>query len=70
MAVSKLLYPQIAHTFYTTSCSVEKDIRTIVKVCWERGNRDHLQQLSIYPLSKRPAVGEFLDILVVYLKQS
>ena len=34
LAVSKLLYPQIAKYFHTTSSSVERDIRTAVKVCW------------------------------------
>ena len=70
LAVSKLLYPQIAHSFQTTSCSVDRDMRTIIKVCWERGNRNHLQSLAMYPLDTRPTVGEFLDILVASLKDS
>ena len=68
LSVSKLLYPQIARTFQTTSCSVERDIRTIVKVCWDRGNQAHLKSLAMYPLDSRPTVGEFLDIMVAYLK--
>lgn len=70
LSVSKLLYPQIAHVFYTTSCSVERDMRTIINVCWERGGRNYLQHIALYPLSKRPSVGEFLNILIYYLKCS
>lgn len=64
LSVSKLLYPQIAKTFYTTSSSVERDIRTAIKICWERGNKERLRQIALYPLLKKPTSGEFLDILV------
>ena len=33
LSVSKLLYPQIARMFRTTSASVERDLRTVIKVC-------------------------------------
>ena len=69
LSVSKLLYPQIAHMYCTTSCSVERDLRTIVNVCWERGNRDFLQEIALHTLTARPPSGEFIDILVAYLKQ-
>ncbi len=67
LSVSKLLYPQIARTFCTTSCSVERDIRTVIKVCWERGNREYLRKLALYPLPDRPPASEFIDILVAHL---
>ena len=68
LSVSKLLYPQIARTFCTTSCSVERDIRTVIKVCWERGNKEYLRELAIYPLADRPPASEFIDILVAHLR--
>ncbi len=67
LSVSKLLYPQIAKTFYTSSSSVERDIRTVVNICWERGNQNLLRQITLYPLSKKPTSGEFLDILVGHI---
>lgn len=70
LSVSKLLYPQIAQIYRTTSCSVERDIRTVVKVCWERGNKIYLQELAMHTLNTRPTSGEFLDILVGHLKQT
>lgn len=33
LSVSKLLYPQIAKNYHTTSSSVERDIRTVIRVC-------------------------------------
>ena len=69
LSISKLLYPQIAHTFQTTRYSVERNIRTVIKVCWERGNRNHLKTLAMYPLENRPTASEFLDILVAHLKE-
>lgn len=69
LGVSKLLYPEIARTFQTTACSVERNLRTVVSVCWERGNRELLENISLYPLSGKPTTGEFLDIITSYLNQ-
>ncbi len=70
LSISKLLYPEIAKAYYTTSCSVERDIRTIIKICWERGNRDLLEDIAMHTLIYRPTTGEFLDILVAHLKHN
>lgn len=70
LSVSKLLYPEIAHTYQTSASSVERNLRTVVSVCWERGNRPLLESISLCPLSSKPTIGEFLDILTEYLKDS
>lgn len=70
LAISKLLYPEIARQFDTTSSSVERDIRTVVSTCWERGNRLYLQEISLHPLQAKPTSGEFLDILVSHLRRT
>lgn len=67
LSVSKLLYPQIARMYCTTSSSVERDLRTVIKVCWERGNKEYLKKLAMHPLDSRPTSGEFIDILVAYI---
>lgn len=67
LSVSKLLYPEIARAFCTTSCSVERDIRTVIKVCWDRGNKIFLQKIAMHPLDTRPTAGEFIDIIVGYI---
>ncbi len=70
LAISKLLYPEIARQFDTTSSSVERDIRTVVSTCWERGNRLYLQEIALHPLQAKPTSGEFLDILVSHLRRT
>lgn len=69
LAVSKLLYPRIAKEFQATSSSVERNIRTVIKVCWERGNRLYLQEIALHPLLYRPTSSEFFDILVGHLNR-
>ena len=69
LSVSKLLYPQIAKNYHTTSSSVERDIRTVIRVCWERGNRRLLQEIALRPLDSQPTPSEFLDILTAHLRQ-
>ena len=64
LSIGKLLYPQVAKQFNTTLGSVERDIRTVIQVCWDRGNKDYLQNIALSPLTTRPTAGEFLDILV------
>ena len=68
LSVSKLLYPQIAQIYRTTSCSVERDIRTVVRICWERGDKNLLENIAMHSLEHRPTTGEFIDILVGYIK--
>jgi two-component system response regulator (stage 0 sporulation protein A) len=68
LSVGKTLYPQIAKQYQTTASSVERDIRTVIKVCWEKGNRSLLEDIALRPLKLRPAAGEFIDILTAHLK--
>lgn len=69
LAISKQLYPEIARKYKTTVGSVERDIRTVIRVCWENGY-DQLQSYSFRPLHIRPTAGEFFDILVAYLSRN
>lgn len=69
LSISKLLYPQIASTYKTSVSSVERDLRTVINICWERGNRSLLEDISLYPLTTKPTTGEFLDIITGHLRQ-
>lgn len=69
LSVSKMLYPQIAEHFYTTSYSVERDLRTVIKVCWDRGNKKLLQEIALRPLYNKPPSSEFFYILTAHIKQ-
>ena len=47
-SVTKLLYPEIAKTYKTTSQKVERAIRNAIEVSWSRGNTDTMQELFGY----------------------
>ena len=70
LSISKLLYPIIAKEFNTTLSSVERDIRTVVQVCWDKGNKSLLQDIAYRPLYNKPTAGEVLDILVAYIQHT
>lgn len=55
LAISKQLYPEIARKYKTTVGSVERDIRTVIRVCWENGY-DQLQSYSV-PAITCPSTG-------------
>ena len=63
------LYPAIAQQFGTTAAAVNRNMRTAIDHCWERGNRALLDQIAGYPLRYRPSVSEFLSLLVAYLRR-
>lgn len=67
LGISKLLYPHIARVYKTSASSVERDLRTVINACWERGNRELLKEISPCPLLNKPTTGEFLDILTDHL---
>ena len=51
LSVGKLLYTRIAEAYSTTGSSVERDIRTVIRICWERGNRPLLQEIPYLSLN-------------------
>lgn len=65
--VWKLLYAEIAAHYDEKRVNVERALRTVVDACWRRGGKKRLQDISGYDLSRQPAVGEFICILVYYL---
>lgn len=69
LMVTKSLYPKIARQFQTQARNVERDLRTVVKLCWERGDRQLFCSLTGYSLPFKPNTGEFLDYLAAYLKR-
>ena len=68
LCITRCLYEPIAKEFGTTIACVEKNLRTVVNVCWAR-NRPMLERLAGYPLCHKPRTGELIDILVTYLKR-
>ena len=46
-SVTKLLYPEIAKTFQTTNVKVERAIRSVIEVGWERGNEELFEEVFV-----------------------
>ena len=63
LLVTKWLYPDIAKQYKTTWQCVERNIRTVITLAWER-KPEVLAALAGYPIEEKPSVGEFLGILI------
>ena len=62
-SVTKLLYPEIAKRFRTTDQKVERAIRNMIEVSWERGNENLMEEMFGYSRvhgKKRPTNSEFI----------
>lgn len=62
--ITKRLYPDVAKVCGTTSAAVERNIRTVGRVAWQR-NRTLLEALAQGPLEKPPKNTQFLSFLCV-----
>ena len=65
-SVTKLLYPEIAKVFHTESEKVERAIRSVIEVGWERGNVDFYEVIFGYSRKHgngRPTNSEFIVAL-------
>lgn len=67
---TKSIFPSVAETYHTNARCVERDIRTIIDVCWNSPYRKELLELSPYELTTAPTVGEFLDLLYWHLRKN
>ena len=65
--ISKSLYPAVAKIYGTTISCVERNIRTVVTICWESEYVHALETIAGIRLYKKPTTGEFIDILANYL---
>lgn len=62
-SVTKLLYPEIAKRFQTTDTKVERALRNIIEISWERGSEELLEEMIGYSRGcgkKRPTNSEFI----------
>ena len=59
----KRLYPDTARAFQTSAACVEKDLRTLIRVFWQRGGAAVLAPLLPRPPERRPTTGELIALL-------
>lgn len=62
-SVTKTLYPTIAKEYGTTWKAVERNIRSIVYMAWER-NPALVRDLAGFPLKTKPKASQFIAMLM------
>lgn len=65
LLVTKTLYPAVARQHTSTAKAVERNIRFIVELAWER-NPDLLRRIAGYPLSNKPKAAQFIAMLATH----
>lgn len=65
----KNIYSEAAKHFHVTVDSIDRNLRTIVHVCWKRGNRTFLDEIAGTHLAIQPTNGMFLDITASFLRR-
>ena len=62
LLVTKHVYPDVAKAFGTNWKAVERNIRTISGIAWER-SPSFLEELARRPLTRSLTTAEFLSVL-------
>ncbi|MEG2429921.1 MAG: sporulation initiation factor Spo0A C-terminal domain-containing protein, partial [Oscillospiraceae bacterium] len=65
-SVTKLLYPNVAKVFNTTSSRVERAIRHAIEIAWDRGDVDTLTLYFGYTINNsrgKPTNSEFIAMV-------
>ena len=60
--VTKRIYPQVAAYYHTTPRAVERNLRTLISIIWEKNSRS-LSKLAEHNLLEKPSSSQFLAIL-------
>lgn len=70
-SITKILYPEVARAFNTTSSRVERAIRHAIEVAWVRGNVDAITEIFSYTISyhkSKPTNSEFIAMIADKLR--
>ncbi len=70
-SITKVLYPEVAKKFRTTSSRVERAIRHAIEVAWNRGNIDAISSIFSYTVSlakSKPTNSEFIAMIADRLR--
>lgn len=69
MRITRNLYPETARHFQTTPGAVERNMRFLIRVCWNRPDHDFLEEMAGTRLYEYPKTREFLDMAAAYLRR-
>lgn len=70
-SITKVLYPEIAELFSTTSSRVERAIRHAIEVAWSRNNVDIIKKFFGYTIDAekgKPTNSEFIAMIADHLR--
>ncbi|MFZ4452151.1 sporulation transcription factor Spo0A [Salibacterium aidingense] len=70
-SITKVLYPDIAKKYNTTSSRVERAIRHAIEVAWSRGNFDSISRMFGYTINvskAKPTNSEFIAMVADKLR--
>lgn len=65
--VTKGVYVDAAKRFRTSVKCVERNIRTVITLIWEHGDRELLDDIAGRTLAERPKGSAFIDMLADYV---
>ena len=65
--ITKDIYPVLARKYCTKPTTIEHNIHTILKVCWET-DKEKFSQMAGYKVLLMPSNAVFLDILYYYVR--
>lgn len=70
-SVTKLLYPEIAKRYHTETEKIERAIRSVIEVGWERGNESIYIDILGYSRNQgtgRPTNSEFIAAMADWVR--
>ena len=70
--ITKVIYPEIAKKFSTTSACVERAMRHAIEVAWDRGDEDVRQKIFRGTVSGnrgKPTNGEFIAMIAEHVSR-
>ena len=67
--ITKRLYPEAAKHFGVSAGSIERNLRTLIRTCWNRPDRNFMEEVAGASLYQQPTNGEFLDMTAAYLRR-
>jgi len=67
--ITKTLYPAVAAHYGTTWGCVERNIRTVISLVWDR-ERETLNAFAGHQLKHKPTAAQFISILMLYLQKT
>ena len=67
LMITKGIYPKVAARFGTSIHAVERNIRTVLEVSWNR-NPGFWLGLACYPAQKRPGAGQLIGLMALHIR--